>query len=191
MKQQLIFICSLLFIFTSATLFAQEEDKAKVDTLDANTIIIRAGNAKCDSAAAHEKKKDLKGANRYYADAMKEYRKLMKKDKEMFAPYYYIAKVQMKTKDYKEAIENYTKAIILDSTHDDAFRDRGIAEVEMQKFAEAKKDFNYALSLNANDPLTYYQRGKINERDKNKQPCFEDYESALDLKPNYPEVLLV
>lgn len=189
MKYHLRIIILLVLGLWCMSAIAQDEDKAKVDTLDANTIVIKAGNVKVDSAMAHEKRKDSKGANRLYADAIKEYKKLIKKDKEMFAPYYYIAKVQFKTKDYQEAITNYTKAIIIDSTHDDAFRDRGIAEVELSKFDEAKKDFNIALSLNPNDPVTLYNRGKLAERGKDKQLCFEDYEAALDLKPNYPDVL--
>ncbi len=189
MNKHLLFCVSLLFICFSGNIFSQEEEKAKVDTLDANTIIIRAGNAKVDSAAVHEKKQEAKIAKRLYNDAIKEYSKLLKKDKGMFAPYYYIAKVHMKTKDYKEAIEYFTKAIIIDSTHDDAFRDRGIAEAALEKYSEAKKDFNIAISLNPNDPITYYQRGMLAEKGKDKQPAYEDYESALDLKPNYPDVL--
>lgn len=189
-SKTLLFLAVTLLFFTSR-LSAQDDNAPKKDTLDPVTIIINAGNYKCDSAAVHMKKKDVKGANRLYADAIKEYKKLIKKDKdkEMFAPYYYIAEVQLKTKDYKEAILNFTQAIKIDSTHGDAFRDRGICEVAIQKFPEAKKDFNLAISLSPQDPVALYNRGLLAEQNPNKQQSYEDYADALDIKPNYPDVL--
>ncbi len=186
----IIFLFAFLLASVS-TIKAQDENAPKKDTLDPVAIIINAGNIKCDSAAVHLKKKDVKGANRLYADAIREYKKLIKKDKdkEMFAPYFYVGEVQLKTKEYKEAILSFTQAIKIDSTHSDAFRDRGICEVAIEKFPEAKKDFNLAISLSPQDPIALYNRGMLAERNPDKQSSYEDYADALDIKPNYPDVL--
>ena len=191
MFNKIFFFLSIILISISFKASSQDDVAPKKDTLDPVATIINAGNIKCDSAAVHAKKRDMKVANRLYADAIKEYKKLIKKDKDnqMYAPYYYIAEVQLKTKDYKEAITNYTLAIKIDSTHNEAFRDRGICEVALEKYPEAKKDFNTAVSLNLQDPVALYQRGMLAERGKDKLPSYEDYGDALDIKPNYPDVL--
>jgi tetratricopeptide (TPR) repeat protein len=72
----------------------------------------------------------------------------------------------------------------------DAFRERGIVYVTMQKMKEAQKDFTTAISLNTNDAAAYYQRGWLAERGKNAQAALEDYAEAMDIKYNYEEVFL-
>src|SRR5476651_719657 len=105
-----------LFLLTlsSEKLLEQDTNVPKVDTADAATAFIKTGNFKCDSAEIHLKKKDTKGANRFYSDAIKDYKKALKLNPNSYDANYVLGKTQTKTKDYKNAVASFDKALTID-----------------------------------------------------------------------------
>ncbi len=66
----------------------------------------------------------------------------------------------MQTSRYKDAIDNYSKAIKLDKNNPLLYQSRANAEISMAKPKKAIGDLNKALSLNPNDPNSYNLRAR-------------------------------
>jgi tetratricopeptide (TPR) repeat protein len=62
----------------------------------------------------------------------------------------------------KEALEYYDKAIMINSTKDQYYRERGYAYIALNKLPEAKADYNKALSLNPNCCRCFMWMGWMN-----------------------------
>jgi tetratricopeptide (TPR) repeat protein len=175
----------LLIIF-SGKLFAQDSDAPKVDTADAATKLIKSGNIKCDSAEVHLKKKDSKGANKFYSDAIKDYKKAVKINNRDYAANYALGKVLNKTKDYKNALVCFDSALCNDPKGD-AFRERGIAQHGLGKDSLAYKDFSKAIDKDYNDVQAYYHRGMLTEKGRNPQSAIDDYTHAIESDPTFKD----
>ena len=111
MKSSYIIFISIFLFCKASTLRAQA-----VDTSDANVKAVILANIKCDSADAHIKRKDPKGANKLYADAIKQYKLVIKANPNLFSAWYGLGRAQTKTKDYKEAVLD-RKSTRLNSSH--------------------------------------------------------------------------
>ncbi len=85
---------------------------------------------------------------------------------------------------YKEAIENYDKAIELNPKYADAYNNRGNAKLHSGKNEEAIEDYNKAIEL---DPQydTYYNRGNAKLHSGKNEEAIEDYNKAIELNPKY------
>ena len=86
---------------------------------------------------------------------------------------------------FEDAIQNYDKAIELDSNVNSAcYYNRGTAYFSLGKFEDAIQDYNKAIDLNPNDESVYYNRGVafiyLNEYEK----AIENLSKAIDLNPN-------
>lgn len=183
MKSKHIFSLFLLtFIFQSSILKSQI-----ADTTDASANAVRQANIICDSAQAKLKRNDVKGANRLYNEAVKQFKIATKENPNSFAAWYGLGRTQTKTKDYKEAVLSFDKALEADATRSEAFRERGIAQAGLGKFDAAISDFDKAVDKNYNDAEAYYQRGLLKEKGKNIPSAMEDYAKAIEVNPNYKE----
>ncbi|MES2396898.1 MAG: hypothetical protein V4549_12880, partial [Bacteroidota bacterium] len=115
-----VYILSLL-VFFSVQLAAQIEPKAEPVSIN----FLELGNHKCDSAVVHLKNKDIKGANKLYQAAIKDYKKVVKEDPKSQAAFFRLAIAQAKTEDHKNAIKNFDMAVSLDTAVGAAYRERG------------------------------------------------------------------
>ena len=89
-----------------------------------------------------------------------------------------------KTK-FEFAIEDYTKAIELDSDDPDIYHDRGVTYVEQDDFDHAIKDYTKAIKLNSKFTEAYYGRGNAHSGKNNYDLAIQDYTRAIQLDPNF------
>jgi tetratricopeptide (TPR) repeat protein len=58
--------------------------------------------------------------------------------------------------DYQRAIDDFNQAIQLDPLFANAYKDRGIAQLELGEYARAVEDFDQAVQINPQDAEAYY-----------------------------------
>ncbi len=88
--------------------------------------------------------------------------------------------IKHENQEYKEAIEDYTKAIEYDPEYLDAYEERGNAKESLGKYQEAILDYNRAIQINANDNTYNYRaisRILLNEI----KPALRDLNKALKI----------
>ena len=86
---------------------------------------------------------------------------------------------------FEDAIQNYDKAIELDSNVNSAcYYNRGTAYFSLGKFEDAIQDYNKAIDLNPNDDLSYSNRGNAYFSLGKFEDAIQDYNKAIDLNPN-------
>ena len=91
---------------------------------------------------------------------------------------------------YREAIENFSRAIELDPKFADAYKRRGDAysglaeeEAESDYYNRAIADYNRAIALNPDDASAYSGRGYAFYRQDNFDRAIADFTQAIDLNP--------
>ena len=66
--------------------------------------------------------------------------------------HFYSGNTKYELKDYKGAIQDYTKAIELNPNHASAYYSRGNAKVQLQDYRGAMQDYIKANEINRNKP---------------------------------------
>ena len=84
----------------------------------------------------------------------------------------------------REAMEAYTKAIVLDPNLAIAYADRGAAYFLFGAAREAIKDFDKAIELDPKDWAAYYNRGGAYGNLEDYRQATKDYDKAIELNPN-------
>ena len=84
-------------------------------------------------------------------------------------------------KDYKGAISEFSKTIILNPNYADAYINRGISKKKTLDYTGAITDYNKAIQLNPNNSDYFYNRGiaKYNLEDYNGS--ISDFNKAIEL----------
>ncbi|HUV49790.1 MAG TPA: tetratricopeptide repeat protein [Anaerolineae bacterium] len=102
------------------------------------------------------------------------------------AYYYYYRKeglASLNSGRYGEAIESFSKAIIIDPDDDYLYFCRGRTYKESLKYKKAISDYNKAIELNP-DVVEYYSwRGEAYRALKEFEKAIEDYNKAIKLNP--------
>ena len=91
-------------------------------------------------------------------------------------------------KDYKGALDNYNKAIALDSAKTDidiAFHNRGYIREILQDTLGALDDYRKAIQLNDRNPQAHNNIGCILSAQGKDQEAIEFYKTAIEIKSNY------
>jgi tetratricopeptide (TPR) repeat protein len=100
-------------------------------------------------------------------------------------PYYYYASgmVNHFNKQYKKAVEMYTKAISLlkNENTDKILFSRAISYIELKYYEEALNDLNIFISNNDNNSNAYFQRGRIYFILGEYPNAIEDFNKAIGL----------
>ena len=91
---------------------------------------------------------------------------------------------------YKEAIENYDKAIELNPQYADAYYNRGNAELDLSKYKEAIEDYNKAIELNPKYADAYNNRGNAKSYLDDSKEAIADYNKAIELNPQIAEAYI-
>jgi hypothetical protein len=86
--------------------------------------------------------------------------------------------------DAKKAISYLGQAIKSDPKLAEAYNNRGNAYRETKQYANAIRDYNKAIALNANFSLAYTNRGNIYYDQRNYQGAIKDYNKSISLDPN-------
>ena len=93
---------------------------------------------------------------------------------------------KMDNKDYEGAIEEYSKAIKVDSTYYNAYYNRALAEIQLKHFDEAFSDLNKTIYLNSKKIEAYNDRGNLRLKMKDTTGALLDYNVSINLNPKFP-----
>ncbi|HEY0429842.1 MAG TPA: protein kinase [Pyrinomonadaceae bacterium] len=86
-------------------------------------------------------------------------------------------------RNYKKAIEAYTRGIELNPNDSGLYNNRGIAYHIMREFEKAIADYTKAAELNPNHFSAYNNRGLVYQEMGNKEQAVADFRKALELDP--------
>lgn len=100
------------------------------------------------------------------------------------APYVQAANSFMQSNRYKDAIDNYSKAIKLDKNNPNLYQSRANANIQMAKPKKAIGDLNKALSLDPNDPNSYNLRARAYDAMANFDKEIEDLNDLIKRTPD-------
>jgi serine/threonine protein kinase len=87
------------------------------------------------------------------------------------------------TRNYEQAMVDYTKAIALDPEYAEAFNNRSTAHLLMDNYGEAVADCSRAIELAPQFVAAYVNRGIAYTGLREYQRALADYGQALDLAP--------
>jgi tetratricopeptide (TPR) repeat protein len=94
--------------------------------------------------------------------------------------------ILMRRKDWAGALADFDEALKADKRNSVAHLNRGTALVEAGRAAEAMDSFNEAIRLNVKDiHLAYFNRGNAREILGYFRGAYEDYNTALSIKPEW------
>ncbi len=99
-------------------------------------------------------------------------------------PYYYRGLVYIEEGKVMEAIDDFTKAIEIDSHFPQAYAARGTAYLMTSRPAKAAEDFNKAIQLDPNNPTTFVNRARAYMGLQMLEEAEADLNRAIELDPN-------
>ena len=91
---------------------------------------------------------------------------------------------------FDEAVEEFTKAISLNSSDPELHLQRGYTFYMKGDHENARKDLNESLKLNPEFAEAHYTKGTIDFIEEKYDKANSNLEKALEIKPNFPEALL-
>ena len=155
----------------------QDKDQITKKFSDEDKIFI--SNQKVSDAWKLYYKGDYDGAIKFFSEAIE-------LNPNNALAYYGRAYAYYDLKNYRQAIEDCTKAIQFNSPClIDAYNNRGEAYRKSRHYTEAIADYNKALELNPNYVRGYNNRGIAYRSLGNYIQAFADYDKAIALNPNY------
>ena len=87
--------------------------------------------------------------------------------------------------NYKEAIQDYDKAIEINSKYAEAYHNRGIANTELKEYKEAIQDYDKAIEINSKYAIAYSNRGVVKAKLGRHKEAIKDYGKAIKINPKY------
>ncbi len=97
------------------------------------------------------------------------------------------ASKEYSAKNYKEAIELYSKAIEIETDNADYYDSRNIVYYNMKKYKEALADNNRAIELEPDNAYYYDSRGITYQSMKKYEEALNDKNKAIELEPDNAE----
>ncbi|MEJ7627626.1 MAG: tetratricopeptide repeat protein [Ferruginibacter sp.] len=91
------------------------------------------------------------------------------------------------TNEKEKAVTFFDKALVLNYTFMDAYREKAIALYDLEKYNEALTVLNKAVTLQNNFDEGYYYKGLVLEKLNRKDEAVESYNRALLYDPEYKE----
>lgn len=99
--------------------------------------------------------------------------------------YFHKGNVLYEKGDYKQAIEAYTKAIIMNRMYSEAYFNRAMCYYNLKDYNLAIEDYTKAIELDPNNPILYNNRGDAFYLKEEFKKAIEDYNKSLSLNPKY------
>jgi tetratricopeptide (TPR) repeat protein len=99
--------------------------------------------------------------------------------------YQRIADCKEQLKDFKGAIDAYTKITVIDPTNAFAYKKIGYFQMEFGSFDEAIFAFKKAIELDSTDAMTYNNRGFLYHSKKMYKQAINDFTKAIKLDSKY------
>ena len=91
----------------------------------------------------------------------------------------------LKSKNFKEAADNFARFIQLDPTSPFAFNNRGMALSELGDYDNAIADFNQAIKMKSNVASIYSNRGTTYLRKRDFDRAIDDFARAVSIDPSH------
>ena len=127
-----------------------------------------------------------------YNEVIKICNEILNTNNEDEIAYFYRGVSRSSVGQYKEAIEDYDKAIELNPNNSSYYNSRGISKVRLIKYDkdikgynEAINDYNKATELNPNNEKAHYNKGLAKARLKLYEESVDCYDKAIDLNQEY------
>ena len=92
-----------------------------------------------------------------------------------------------KENKYKEALNDFNKAVELLPGYANAYNNRGHLLMDGKQFELAKEDYNKAVELQPNDPEILLNRGNLFQNMGKINEAFNDYSSAIRINPDFAQ----
>ncbi len=129
---------------------------------------------------------DYLGSHRHAQDALAVYDRALALEPEL-AIKGYLGRADIKTqlKQYKGAVADFTKAIVLDPYCSDTFKGRGYAYQQLGNDADAIRDFDKALSLDLENTSVYDLRAQSYRKLGKESLALQDRQKARELTSGY------
>jgi tetratricopeptide (TPR) repeat protein len=89
--------------------------------------------------------------------------------------------------NYRQAIEDYDKAIEIKPGYADAYTNRGAAYNGLGNYRQAIEDYDKAIEIKPGYADAYYNRGLAYNGLGNYRQAIEDYDKAIEIKPGYAD----
>ena len=110
------------------------------------------------------------------------------KNYETAAMYFYQGNKEARSENYKEAIQCYDKAIVINSKFAMAYYVRGLANALLGNHKKAIADYDQAIALNPKHAKAYHMHGLANALLDNHKEAIADYDQAIALNRQDAEV---
>jgi tetratricopeptide (TPR) repeat protein len=92
----------------------------------------------------------------------------------------------LRRSDYQQALADFDGVIALNPRHAEAHVNRGAALLQMREYGQAIAAFTEALGLDVAEPYkAYFNRGAAREALGDVRGAYEDYNTALEIYPNW------
>lgn len=98
--------------------------------------------------------------------------------------YYQSGKKKHFSADYKGAIADYNKALVLNPTDWNICFNRGLSKYHLKDYTGAMEDYNKAIELNPTYAKAYFHRGNCMQTLGDPAAC-ADWKKAADLGDKY------
>ena len=121
-------------------------------------------------------------------EAQKLYEETVKNKNDDYLVLSLLATTFLQLKDYKKAIENFTKSINLNPKYPESFNNRGIAYAEIQNYRLAIKDYNDAINLNKNYFSPYINKGIALKNSQKFNQAIDCFKICIKINPKDPGV---
>jgi tetratricopeptide (TPR) repeat protein len=99
--------------------------------------------------------------------------------------YYERGKSKFLSEDYRGAIEDLNKALMLNRLHAGALLERGKARAEVKEFKEAIADYTKVIVLQPKNATAYQRRAKAKDSLTDYLGALEDLELAIKFDPRF------
>ena len=86
---------------------------------------------------------------------------------------------------YDLAVITCNKCLTKDSSNEDAFFQRGLAFLGLEKYTEALKDLDCAIKFDPENHIYYFIRGFVNKSAEDIPAAIADFEKSYELMPPY------
>jgi len=93
------------------------------------------------------------------------------------------SKIRSEEGDYRDALDDCNKAVLLNSRNPGAYCNRGVIFEKMEKVSESIKNYSLAISLNHKYSSAYYNRGSIFGVKGEYGKAIEDFSEAILINP--------
>lgn len=105
--------------------------------------------------------------------------------------YYHLGVECYNNNDFEGAINNFTKAIKIDSNFKEAYLKRGLVYIKFKRYEKALKDCTKAIEIDSKDEISYYCRGVVYTLLERYKEALQDCNDSINLYENFKEAYLV